>query len=162
MESPFSRCELRPLMRLLSHTPYQINRLRQPITTQTQPGPRQTAASPHRTGNCSLWLIGGNDKQRQRGWRVRVEWGELEGGRFNVHLYFPWKGKSAFPLSNYLLDGISNEEGKRSQTAWVKNICSSDCDYCQRLFRPLQTTDNVRRSSARYCLFPCMLSIFGR
>lgn len=33
MESPVSLCELLSLMRLLSHTPYQINRLHQPITT---------------------------------------------------------------------------------------------------------------------------------
>lgn len=43
MESLVSPCELLSLMSLLSHTPYQINRLHQPITTQTrQPGPRQT------------------------------------------------------------------------------------------------------------------------
>lgn len=43
MESLFSHCETQPIMRLLSHTPYQINRLQQPITTQThQQGPRQT------------------------------------------------------------------------------------------------------------------------
>lgn len=93
IESPFSHCEQQPLMRLLSHTPYRINRLQQPITSQTQPGPRQTAASPHRTGDCSLWLIGGGDKQRQRSWRVRAECRELEGGRRNAHLYFPSKGK---------------------------------------------------------------------
>lgn len=43
MESLFSHCETQPIMRLLSHTPYQINRLQQPITTQThQQGPRPT------------------------------------------------------------------------------------------------------------------------
>lgn len=114
IESPFSHCEQQPLMRLLSHTPYRINRLQQPITSQTQPGPRQTAASPHRTGDCSLWLIGGGDKQRQRSWRVRAECRELEGGRRNAHLYFPSKGKkSGFPPSNYPPDGISNEEGEK-------------------------------------------------
>lgn len=141
IESPFAHCEQQPLMRLLSHTPYRINRLQQPITSQTQPGPRQTAASPHRTSDCSLWLIGGGDKQRQRSWRVRAEWGELEGGKCNAHLYFPSKAKkkkkSGFPPSNYPPDGISNEKGKKV-TDWVRNIFSSNSDYWQRHFRPLQ------------------------
>lgn len=44
MESLVSLCEPMSLMRHLSHTPYQINRLHQPITTTKtqQPGPGQT------------------------------------------------------------------------------------------------------------------------
>lgn len=99
IESPFYHCEQQSLMRLLSHTPYRINRLREPITSPTQPGPRPTAALPHRTSDCSLWLIGGSDKQRQRSWRVRAERGELEGGKCNAHLYFREKGKKKIWLS---------------------------------------------------------------
>lgn len=105
------------LMRLLSHTPFRINRLQQPITRQTQPGPRQAAASPHRTSDGSLWVIGGSDKQRQRSWKARAEWWEPEGGKCNAHLYFPRKRRKekekSFPQSNYPLDGISNEEGEK-------------------------------------------------
>lgn len=69
---PISLCELLSLMRLLSHIPYQINRLHQPITTQThQPGPRQAQrlTSSHRRSHFvidKMWC-----KQRQKGWRQR-------------------------------------------------------------------------------------------
>lgn len=47
MESLFSHSELWLLMRLLSHTLHQINRLQQPITSRAhQPGPWQTMALP--------------------------------------------------------------------------------------------------------------------
>ena len=61
MESLASLCELLSLMRLLSHTAYQINRLHRPITTQThQPRApqRRTRAPPHCTGGRRLWLMG--------------------------------------------------------------------------------------------------------
>lgn len=61
MESRISFGELLPLMRLLSHTPYQINRLHQTITTHThQPGPGQTQrlTSLHPRSHCVIDKMG--------------------------------------------------------------------------------------------------------
>lgn len=73
MESLLSLCELLSLMRLLSHTPYRINRLHQPITTPNPPahGPRRTQRliSPHQRLQFvidKMWC-----KQREWGWGQR-------------------------------------------------------------------------------------------
>lgn len=89
MESLVSLCEPLSLMRLLSHTPYQINRLHQPITTQThQPGPRQAhrLTSSHRRSHFvidKMWC-----KQRQKGCRDREIETELAKLKIYTSVFF--------------------------------------------------------------------------
>lgn len=110
MES-LSPCELLSLMSLLSHTPYQINRLHQPITTQThQPGPRQThrLTSLHQQSQSVIdktWC-----KQRKEGGRQRKRQRDTESW---IKIYTSVLFWFFYQYFHYLLDVI------RSQTARV-------------------------------------------
>lgn len=96
---------------------------------------------------------------------VRETHGEGEEGKLKIYtsVFFLRVKISAFPTSNYPLDGISNE-GKRSHIAGVKNIHFLFVEATviiakdsQGLSKALQCqTNNTRRSSAN--LFPSSLN----